>query len=301
MVSRPRYEYRCRFLIDQENTTPVTPEEDDSFIFLLFTFQTNFILKIMKRRPTRVGQDDDDDATIKIGSETRQVSMWVRRDLFLDTKTQERRNTASLLEEHTSQRFREYSIIPEDAIPKLADEAVGFAGRTVADPRYRSLLLVPVVAAVDVCTVQQEGEPLDAAMERAIRVGRLGPSEWCPDEGGEVCEELWCFLKNELPRTGVEVVDLCSDLMEDRCSICLHGPANGTQVSRLPSCGHAFHYHCVVSWLVRKNTCPLCCRQVHDLISSDSGSDSSSDSNSDSASSSELDSGLGTNSSPTSG
>ncbi|KAL6503004.1 hypothetical protein OROHE_024172 [Orobanche hederae] len=174
MVSRPRYEYRCRFLIDQENMTPVTREGDDSFIFLFFTFQTNFILKIMRRRPTRVGQDDngggDDDATIKIGSETRQVSMWVRRDLFLDTKTQERRNTASLLEEHTAQRFKEYSVIPEDAIPKLADEAVGFAGRTVADPRYHSLALVPVVAAVDVCTVQQEGEPLDAAMERAIRV-----------------------------------------------------------------------------------------------------------------------------------
>ncbi|KAL6563756.1 hypothetical protein OROGR_002715 [Orobanche gracilis] len=226
----------------------------------------------MRRRPTRVGEDDDggsggddDDATITMGSESRQVSMWVRRDQFLDTKTPERRNTASLLEEHTAQRFKEYSIIPEDAIPNLVEEVVGLVGQTVADPRYRSLALIPVVAAVDVCTVQQEDEPLDAAMERAIRAGRLGPSECCAD-GDEICEELWCFLKNELPRTGVEGVDMCSNLMDDDCSICLHGHTIGTHISRLPLCGHAFHYHCAVSWLVRKNTCPLCCRQVHDLI-----------------------------------
>lgn len=52
------------------------------------------------------------------------------------------------------------------------------------------------------------------------------------------------------------------EIMEtESCSICLdnlfgsssiHGPAT------LMSCSHVFHERCLLEWLQRKNTCPMC-------------------------------------------
>ncbi|XP_010424561.1 PREDICTED: uncharacterized protein LOC104709688 [Camelina sativa] len=44
------------------------------------------------------------------------------------------------------------------------------------------------------------------------------------------------------------------------CSICLESLVSGSkpiEVTRM-SCSHVFHNHCLLEWLKRKNTCPLC-------------------------------------------
>lgn len=47
--------------------------------------------------------------------------------------------------------------------------------------------------------------------------------------------------------------------VEEMCSICLVEFDREDVVSQLSRCGHAFHMHCIESWLDRNNfTCPLC-------------------------------------------
>ncbi|GFQ02466.1 nep1-interacting protein-like 1 [Phtheirospermum japonicum] len=51
------------------------------------------------------------------------------------------------------------------------------------------------------------------------------------------------------------------------CPICLRDPTVGAQVSRFPSCAHAFHSHCIVGWLREKNnSCPMCRVPAHTLF-----------------------------------
>ena len=44
----------------------------------------------------------------------------------------------------------------------------------------------------------------------------------------------------------------------DRCSICLQDMTAGQHAAVL-ACAHAFHHHCIVTWLSRgRAVCPLC-------------------------------------------
>jgi hypothetical protein len=44
---------------------------------------------------------------------------------------------------------------------------------------------------------------------------------------------------------------------DEECSICLTDFAAGDRVSAL-LCGHIFHRECVMPWILREDTCPLC-------------------------------------------
>jgi hypothetical protein len=46
--------------------------------------------------------------------------------------------------------------------------------------------------------------------------------------------------------------------LSTECAICQEDIASGAVVLRLPACGHAYHESCVLSWLQKQNTCPLC-------------------------------------------
>lgn len=48
-----------------------------------------------------------------------------------------------------------------------------------------------------------------------------------------------------------------SQNMEDHCSICLE-PLTIGLTTTLVDCPHLFHTHCINSWLVQKNDCPIC-------------------------------------------
>ncbi|XP_042483956.1 E3 ubiquitin-protein ligase RNF165-like [Macadamia integrifolia] len=43
----------------------------------------------------------------------------------------------------------------------------------------------------------------------------------------------------------------------ETCMICMDEYVRGVDVARLP-CSHLFHGECIVKWLERKNSCPLC-------------------------------------------
>ncbi|XP_030502845.1 probable E3 ubiquitin-protein ligase RHC2A [Cannabis sativa] len=41
------------------------------------------------------------------------------------------------------------------------------------------------------------------------------------------------------------------------CPICFCNVLSGTELSRLP-CSHLFHTHCILKWLEKRHTCPMC-------------------------------------------
>ncbi|KAI3463942.1 hypothetical protein Pfo_020605 [Paulownia fortunei] len=154
--------------------------------------------------------------------------------------------------------------MPDDEIQRLVHGALDFAKQKAADPQHAFLYVIPVIVGVDVCTVQQEGETIDAAIDRAIRPECLVPLDlWRSTLGIYMDIYLQLFLRN-LHRIRVEDVDVGLGLM-DVCPICLHNPTIGAQISFIPSCHHAFHSHCVVRWLQMNNSCPLCRQQAYDV------------------------------------
>lgn len=50
--------------------------------------------------------------------------------------------------------------------------------------------------------------------------------------------------------------------LTDECAICQDGFEEGQSVLKLPECGHAYHELCVLSWLEKQHTCPLCRKQM---------------------------------------
>ena len=42
------------------------------------------------------------------------------------------------------------------------------------------------------------------------------------------------------------------------CAICQEEMVEGDNVIKLPRCGHPYHERCVLSWLEKHHTCPLC-------------------------------------------
>ncbi|XP_066932104.1 E3 ubiquitin-protein ligase RNF181-like [Clytia hemisphaerica] len=45
---------------------------------------------------------------------------------------------------------------------------------------------------------------------------------------------------------------------EDRCPVCLIGFDYESLVKELPKCRHCFHADCIIPWLEKTNTCPVC-------------------------------------------
>ncbi|CAA0832904.1 Unknown protein [Striga hermonthica] len=69
-----------------------------------------------------------------------------------------------------SERARDYWM-GHDEIKRLVDEAFDFARQNAGDHDH----WVPVVVSMEVCTAQQEGESIEASMDRAIRAQYLMP------------------------------------------------------------------------------------------------------------------------------
>ncbi|KAL3876337.1 hypothetical protein ACJMK2_034198 [Sinanodonta woodiana] len=58
----------------------------------------------------------------------------------------------------------------------------------------------------------------------------------------------------ELPTTIITPVEAA---LEKKCPICLGLQDEDDEVKRLP-CSHKFHTQCILPWLSKVNTCPLC-------------------------------------------
>ena len=57
------------------------------------------------------------------------------------------------------------------------------------------------------------------------------------------------------------------EVQEPLCMICLSNFQDGDILTQLPcACGHQYHRVCLISWLERKVTCPLCTVSVGGLL-----------------------------------
>ncbi|EER11683.1 RING finger protein, putative [Perkinsus marinus ATCC 50983] len=45
---------------------------------------------------------------------------------------------------------------------------------------------------------------------------------------------------------------------DELCVMCQEEMKQGSKAKKMPECGHVFHDHCIMEWLERHNTCPLC-------------------------------------------
>jgi hypothetical protein len=67
--------------------------------------------------------------------------------------------------------------------------------------------------------------------------------------------ELLCKMILEIP--SIELSMRCNELNVE-CAICQDEMCAGQTIVKLPGCGHAYHDVCVLSWLEKQHTCPLC-------------------------------------------
>ena len=51
--------------------------------------------------------------------------------------------------------------------------------------------------------------------------------------------------------------------VEEQCSICLcELDISQMNVATIVKCGHMFHLDCLMTWIVKRNICPLCRHQI---------------------------------------
>ncbi|CAA0822734.1 RING/U-box superfamily protein [Striga hermonthica] len=242
---RPGYDYRYQIQIDDgRNMDLHRRTQGRARCQFDFHFQTNFILK-----PIDAGAGET-----TLCSET-----FV--DVPFDGENECEFFFCSKL------RLREYWM-PEAQIQELVSEALDSCRSTMSSTADREPRVVPVTVTIDVCTVQQDGEELDAAVDRAITTENLLPvlffdadrvvREISLDARGIPCT-LAYFVWEDMVRFRLEDVELGLGLgLMRSCPICDRAPTLGAQLSTIV-CGHTFHSHCIVgSLLNKKNSCPVC-------------------------------------------
>ncbi|GFP97439.1 E3 ubiquitin-protein ligase rnf6 [Phtheirospermum japonicum] len=181
-------------------------------------------------------------------------------------KTRPRSEEEKKEKEKTYYRLGEYWM-SKDELRSLLKETLDFLRKTAADPQHAPLNPIPVVVHLDVCTVQQEGESFGAAKDRAIRAEYLVPlylwqHRMTLPEFKAMHPLLRMFIRS-LDRVRVGNADERLALMKV-CSICSRDSNVGAQITPLPTCGHAFHSHCILPWLEENNLCPSCRSPAYD-------------------------------------
>jgi hypothetical protein len=74
-------------------------------------------------------------------------------------------------------------------------------------------------------------------------------------------ETIQRHSNRNLPKIRVEEGKESEAMM---CSICLAELLVGSQATRLP-CSHLYHEGCIMKWLGRSNTCPMCRQTVPNI------------------------------------
>ncbi|KAL8059159.1 hypothetical protein ABFX02_03G068100 [Erythranthe guttata] len=253
MGARTGFEYNYKFRVNDE----IYPDEIIHLCgtqVFFFQIRTNFILT--KKRLLDDDEEEDKEKDL-MGSEIFETS-------FEDDGPE------WLLQMTMSPRLETAYWMPAEESLLLASRALDFAKQTALNsPHPVDVVLVTVD--LDVCTLQLEGETLDDAFGRAIRAECLPPLYLWPHLSPRnrlltirrVDLDLRLFLRSGLPLIRVEDVDQGLSVM-DTCSICLCNPTIGAQLSLL-ACGHSFHYHCIVRWLMKSHLCPVCRFHAHDF------------------------------------
>ncbi|XP_012845243.1 PREDICTED: uncharacterized protein LOC105965257 [Erythranthe guttata] len=232
----------------------------------IFEIRTNFILKKKKTtiiRPPQIhGEDEDEILDSDEDDDDDEILDSEKLGVCITNDEKESLPLAFFI----CYRLGDYWMTKEEILA-LDSDAVSFARqmKAAAHPQLTNQLVIPVVVGINVCTVQQEGETIEAARGRAIRSKHLVPVYlW----------ELDCFRFNQcrpvrlmsflrqLPR--IRVVNVDDDEEDFVCSICSKRPWFGVQKTSLPCCGETFHSHCLVPWLEHNHLCPSCASPAYD-------------------------------------
>jgi hypothetical protein len=87
-----------------------------------------------------------------------------------------------------------------------------------------------------------------------IRLTRMNQENSHPPASKEVLKKLKRFKMNE---KYCKKNEKTNKIENPNCCICLSDISNGEDTVLLP-CGHLFHDPCVLEWLNKNNTCPIC-------------------------------------------
>jgi len=69
--------------------------------------------------------------------------------------------------------------------------------------------------------------------------------------------KLTCSWKN--CKNVILMNDYCCRHLKQTCLICLENvPSTNSAKSKRLSCGHAFHFDCIINWFVESDVCPVC-------------------------------------------
>lgn len=75
-----------------------------------------------------------------------------------------------------------------------------------------------------------------------------------------------CQWKN--CRNVVLMDNFCVRHLKQRCAVCMEDvPSTNSAKHKRLSCGHAFHFNCIMRWFVTSDECPTCrCKQPNDPL-----------------------------------
>jgi hypothetical protein len=88
---------------------------------------------------------------------------------------------------------------------------------------------------------------ITSTVARSEEVGEQQKQQKIPPASTEYIDSLMRFRYKAAGKRKEEDCPICAEEFEMDCI-----------VIKLPNCGHIFHSHCVVEWLNRKCTCPVC-------------------------------------------
>jgi hypothetical protein len=108
--------------------------------------------------------------------------------------------------------------------------------------------------------------PLDTGVNRAQRNSRQYSPRRTRTTTVTVATREDVGAEQKIPPASAEYIDSLMHLRykgtgkvnDKECPICAEEFEMDCIVINLPNCGHVFHSHCVVEWLNRKCTCPVC-------------------------------------------
>ncbi|GER26044.1 RING/U-box superfamily protein [Striga asiatica] len=250
--SEAGFEYRWRFsrgdvdefspylmskMKDREKDSEFVSKLKPGYRIFVFEFRTDFIWRPVAGGPNTV-MDSERFSCVVFELETVK-SDWI------------------MLWCQASGRTRDYWMGHEET-KRLVDEAFDFARENAGAHDH----WVPVVVDLEVCTAQQEGESIEASMERAIRAQYLMPLSYLtahllPTE--EYKPKKFDIRHIFSRKMGMVRVEEKNEDEKKACGICSRNTSHvGAVLSTIPACGHTFHAHCLCLWLEATTRCPTC-------------------------------------------
>lgn len=70
---------------------------------------------------------------------------------------------------------------------------------------------------------------------------------------------VWVTSDNRRCRNNVLMDGYCTRHLKQTCSICFEPvPSTNSACSKRLSCGHSYHFNCILKWYEKSDDCPVC-------------------------------------------